>query len=172
MSPSPVAVLCSGERTVAEVERDVAQIAQASGDISVIILSDREDASSVLGALDKGVCGYLTTNMALAVAVQAIRLVRAGGTFVPAQTLIASRDSIKKLPSGSEISRSSLFTARQSNVVEGLRLGKPNKIIAYELNMCESTVKVHVRNIMKKLRAKNRTEVVFLMNEIENNASG
>ena len=35
-------------------------------------------------------------------------------------------------------------------------------IIAYELNMCESTVKVHVRNIMKKLNAKNRTEVAYL----------
>lgn len=171
VSPSPVIVLCSAERSVAEVERDVAQIAQASSDISVIILSDREDASSVLGALDKGVRGYITTSMALDVAVHAIRLVRAGGTFVPALTLIASRDSIKKLPSSSEISRSSLFTARQTKVVGELRLGKPNKIIAHELNMCESTVKVHVRNIMKRLRAKNRTEVVFLMNEIENKAS-
>ncbi|MGU3537814.1 LuxR C-terminal-related transcriptional regulator, partial [Methylobacterium sp. A54F] len=45
-----------------------------------------------------------------------------------------------------------------------LRKGTPNKIIAYELNMCESTVKVHVRNIMKKLKAKNRTEVAYLTN--------
>jgi DNA-binding NarL/FixJ family response regulator len=48
--------------------------------------------------------------------------------------------------------------------VEALRRGKANKIIAYELNMRESTVKVHVRNIMKKLKAKNRTEVAFLTN--------
>ena len=37
--------------------------------------------------------------------------------------------------------------------------GKPNGFIAYELKMRESTVKVHVRNIMKKLHATNRTEV-------------
>jgi DNA-binding NarL/FixJ family response regulator len=37
-----------------------------------------------------------------------------------------------------------------------------NKLIAYELSMCESTVKVHVRNIMKKLKATNRTQVVYL----------
>ena len=37
-----------------------------------------------------------------------------------------------------------------------------NKLIAYELNMCESTVKVHVRNIMKKLQATNRTQVAYL----------
>ena len=34
-------------------------------------------------------------------------------------------------------------------------------MIAYELNMCESTVKVHVRHIMKKLQAKNRTDVAI-----------
>ena len=51
---------------------------------------------------------------------------------------------------------------RQEAVVEALRQGKANKIIAYELNMQESTVKVHVRNIMKKLNAKNRTEVAYL----------
>jgi len=32
--------------------------------------------------------------------------------------------------------------------------------------MCESTVKVHVRNIMKKLKAKNRTQVAFLANQM------
>jgi DNA-binding NarL/FixJ family response regulator len=59
--------------------------------------------------------------------------------------------------------------------VEGIRRGKPNKIIAYELNMCESTVKVHVRAIMKKLKATNRTEVAFktsaLLGSLEQRAS-
>ena len=54
------------------------------------------------------------------------------------------------------------LTGRQLQVVEAIRQGKPNKVIAYELNMCESTVKVHVRAIMKKLKARNRTEVAYL----------
>jgi DNA-binding NarL/FixJ family response regulator len=54
------------------------------------------------------------------------------------------------------------LTCRQLQVVEAIRQGKPNKTIAYELNMCESTVKVHVRAIMKKLKARNRTEVAYL----------
>jgi DNA-binding NarL/FixJ family response regulator len=164
---SPVIVLCSAERTEAEVDRDVALLSQADAGISIVILSDREDAGSVLNALDKGARGYITTSMAFDVAVHAIRLVRAGGTFVPARTLITSRVSIEKLPSESEKVRDSLFTARQAMVVESLRQGKANKIIAYERNMCESTVKVHVRNIMKKLGARNRTEVAFMMNGME-----
>jgi DNA-binding NarL/FixJ family response regulator len=54
------------------------------------------------------------------------------------------------------------FTQRQSQILECLRRGMANKLIAYELDMCESTVKVHIRNIMKKLNATNRTQVAYL----------
>jgi DNA-binding CsgD family transcriptional regulator len=54
------------------------------------------------------------------------------------------------------------FSPRQREVLRRLWMGKPNKAIAYELNMCESTVKVHIRQIMKKLNATNRTQVVVL----------
>ena len=54
------------------------------------------------------------------------------------------------------------FTPRQSEILNCLRRGLSNKLIAYELQMCESTVKIHVRNIMKKLGATNRTQVVSM----------
>ena len=57
------------------------------------------------------------------------------------------------------------FSSKQLGVMNALRQGKANKVIAYELNMCESTVKVHVRNVMKKLQAKNRTEAALILNE-------
>ena len=52
-------------------------------------------------------------------------------------------------------------TPREVAVIRALQQGKPNKVIAYELNMCESTVKVHVRNLMKKMKAKNRTDLAI-----------
>ena len=64
-----------------------------------------------------------------------------------------------------------LFTARQAAVIDALRQGKPNKIIAYELKMRESTVKVHVRNIMKKLNATNRTQVAYLVTQLSDECS-
>ncbi|MEK1944404.1 MAG: LuxR C-terminal-related transcriptional regulator, partial [Ensifer adhaerens] len=54
---------------------------------------------------------------------------------------------------------------REIEVAEALRRGKANKIIAYEMDLCESTVKVHIRNIMKKLNATNRTEVAYKIRE-------
>jgi DNA-binding NarL/FixJ family response regulator len=59
-----------------------------------------------------------------------------------------------------------MFTAREADVVEALRQGKANKIIAYELNLCESTVKVHIRSIMRKLKATNRTEVAYKLRDV------
>ena len=58
------------------------------------------------------------------------------------------------------------LTQRQAAVAEALRHGKSNKIIAYELNMCENTVKVHIRSILKKLHATNRTEAAFRLNSV------
>ena len=42
-----------------------------------------------------------------------------------------------------------------------LQQGKANKIIAHELGMSESTAKVHIRNIMRKMGATNRTQAAF-----------
>jgi DNA-binding NarL/FixJ family response regulator len=53
-----------------------------------------------------------------------------------------------------------ILTARERAVLNLLKAGKPNKIMAFELAMSESTVKVHVRSIMRKMNARNRTEAV------------
>jgi DNA-binding NarL/FixJ family response regulator len=83
--------------------------------------------------------------------------------FVPASSLLGTR-KLAQSTVFAERTDGEQLTSRQAAVVEALRTGKPNKIIAFELNMRESTVKVHVRNIMKRLKGRNRTEVAFLMN--------
>jgi DNA-binding NarL/FixJ family response regulator len=105
--------------------------------------------------------------MNLEVAIEVLWLVKAGGQFLPAACIIGpprspADTSAKPLPARSN----GLFTARQAAVVKALCQGKANKIIAYELEMKESTVKVHVRNIMKKLKAKNRTEVAYITHQL------
>ncbi|MGO7815434.1 LuxR C-terminal-related transcriptional regulator, partial [Rhizobium ruizarguesonis] len=83
------------------------------------------------------------------------------GIFVPASALFAMRHL---LVSSNSTARplACIFTDRQVEVVEALRRGKANKIIAYELNLREITVKVPVRNIMKKVKATNTTSVLFV----------
>jgi DNA-binding NarL/FixJ family response regulator len=92
------------------------------------------------------------------IAVEAVRFVLAGGTYVPMDCVLATGPDLPASPASRP---SSGVTAREAAVIRALQQGKPNKVIAYELNMCESTVKVHVRNLMKKMKAKNRTDVAM-----------
>ncbi len=144
-----------------EVERLSAQAARSS----VVIIPDNEDPSAIVQMLAKKVRGYVPTSFSLDTAMQARDLVRAGGTFVPASSLIAAHHAPEDAQAGAQKSNG-LFTTRQVAVIDALRRGKPNKIIAYELKMRESTVKVHVRNIMKKLKATNRTQVAYLATQL------
>ena len=52
------------------------------------------------------------------------------------------------------------LTAQQQEVLEHLLRGQSNRIISYEMGLQESTVKVHVRNLMRLYKATNRTEIV------------
>ncbi|MBZ9916102.1 MULTISPECIES: response regulator transcription factor [unclassified Mesorhizobium] len=135
-------------------------------EVGVVILSDIENFEDILKVVENGARGYIPTSVRLQVAAKAIHLVAAGGTFVPPSVLFHSgravtdgQSATKQQPHGDNT-----FTSRQMSVIEALRRGKANKVIAYELNMCESTVKVHIRNVMKKLRARNRTEVAYILN--------
>jgi DNA-binding NarL/FixJ family response regulator len=151
--------------TDAGVADDINRLKSEFAAIPFIIVADNEDPAQVLKALEYGACGYIPTTVGIGVAVGAVELALAGGVFVPASTILSMRGL---LASNGEKERRmpSIFTARQSDVAEALRCGKANKIIAYELNMCESTVKVHVRNIMRKLKATNRTEAAYKMDAL------
>ncbi|HEY9343886.1 MAG TPA: response regulator transcription factor [Inquilinus sp.] len=150
---------------------DLQLLVREFGHVAVIVMGDIEDPSHVLKILGHGARGYIPTSVSLSVAVQAISLARAGGLFVPASSLMQSQ----QMPSeGSQASSSAghLLTERQAAVAKAVSQGKANKIIAYELNLCESTVKVHLRSIMKKLQARNRTEVAFKLHNLAPRRAG
>ena len=125
----------------------------------VIVLAYNNDAELARTAIGHGAKGYIPVGLGFEITIEAVRFVLAGGTYVPMDCLL-ERGWPGDAPS-QHLPTSGLVTARELAVIRAIQKGKSNKVIAYELNMCESTVKVHVRNIMKKLKAKNRTEVAI-----------
>src|ERR1700677_1213044 len=123
----------------------------------VILLADKSDPELALAAIRHGARGYIPFTMAFDIAVKWMPFVLAGGTYMPTDCFLAggwSDDATaQRSPSAKAV------TSRELAVVRAIQEGKSNKVIAYHLNMCESTVKAHLRNIMKKLKAKNRTDV-------------
>jgi DNA-binding NarL/FixJ family response regulator len=161
---SAVLILCAVGADVSAVSEQLTRLHEARCSAPIVVLSDENDIDLMMMVLDSGASGFMPTDISLEVAVHALRLIAAGGQYFPAIRLSARRayGESEKVVSHPAYK----FTRRQAAVIDALRKGKANKIIAYELNMCESTVKVHVRNIMKKLKAKNRTEVAYLANDL------
>ena len=157
---------CSQVDAIKEVEH-LNEVSERISRCPAAILSDNEDPDLIVKMLGKNIRAYVPSSLPIAIAVQAIELARAGGVFVPASSLIAAHRTPEAAPTATQ-KANGMFTARQAAVVNALRRGKANKIIAYELKMRESTVKVHVRNIMKKLHATNRTEVAYIANQLFN----
>jgi DNA-binding NarL/FixJ family response regulator len=128
----------------------------------IILLSDREDSAHVAEALGYGVRGFIPTSLAASVVAEAVRLVGAGGTFVPASALVHALGVHRDGTGLGRRSAGACLTPRECQVLNLLREGKPNKIIAATLELKETTVKIHVRNIMRKLKATNRTEAALM----------
>ncbi|MDE4616940.1 response regulator transcription factor [Sinorhizobium meliloti] len=164
--PPVAAVLFNiGARQDGEIATDIPTLASEFRPAPVIVLSDSDDIAQILRVLEGGAKGFIPTSVGVDVCIEAIGLAIAGGVFVPASSVVAARHLIEPEKHVSP-PLAGMFTIRQAEVVEALRKGKANKIIAYELNLRESTVKVHIRTIMKKLKATNRTEVACKLNEM------
>jgi DNA-binding NarL/FixJ family response regulator len=135
---------------------------------STVVLSDSDDVDEVNRALAHGARGFIPTSVEWVVALAALRLISAGGTFVPADALRSTAANPDGEREGKRRRRSDGLdlTLRELAVIDLLREGKSNKQIAAQLDMQENTVKVHVRNILKKLDATNRTHAAFVANRL------
>jgi DNA-binding NarL/FixJ family response regulator len=133
----------------------------------LVVLGKSEEMRDVIAAFDCGAQGYLSTSVGIDDIVEAARLVGSGGIFLPRSCVSVLRDIFSVKPArDTKPSASEVFTGRQLQVCNELRRGKSNKVIAFDLSLCESTVKVHIRNIMKKLNATNRTQAAFKLNSL------
>ena len=138
-------------------------VKQVMPGVAVVVLANRPDLEMTRTVIGLCAKAYIPMSMGFEIAAEALRFVLAGGTYVPAEYFLGETASPSPNAHSTE---SNALTARELLVTRAIQQGKPNKVIAYELNMCESTVKVHVRHIMQKLGAKNRTAVAVQATDI------
>ena len=124
----------------------------------LVIISDREDPEEVCAAFEEGAVGFMPTSLEPALAFQALSFIRSGGSFFPPAALCNCRRKVTV----NGIVHTTDLTTKQENVFSLLRQGYPNKRIARQLGLSESTVKVHVRRIMHKFGVANRTQLAFV----------
>jgi DNA-binding NarL/FixJ family response regulator len=118
----------------------------------IVVLTTYAGDVQAAAALRAGASGYLLKNLVRKELVETIRTVHAGKRSVPSEiaTEIAEHVADDNL------------TAREIEVLRRVAAGKSNKLVAAELDISEGTVKTHMKSILPKLDASDRTHAVMI----------
>ena len=117
-----------------------------------IVLTTYQGDVQALRALKAGASGYLLKNMLRKELLDTIRIVHAGGRRIPPEVAAELAEHIID----------DALTDREVNVLRRVAAGNSNKMIAGQLGVSEDTVKGHMKSILSKLAANDRTHAVTI----------
>src|SRR6185436_13733756 len=126
--------------------------------VPVLVISGREEPDIVARTVAHGAAGFVPKSASGATMVEALRTVISGGVWKPRTAPETSLDA-SETEAATLVSR---LTPQQFRVLVMLCSGLQNKQIGQRLNVTEATVKAHMRAIMEKFGASNRTQVVLV----------
>jgi two-component system, NarL family, nitrate/nitrite response regulator NarL len=133
-----------------------------SATMPIGLLVDEATPEIVAAALAAGVAGVIPIRSPGRLVVNVLRLLLSGGTYVPPGIDASVASSTGEKGRGAHgLTGLAGLSARQTDVLRLLALGATNKNIARELGLGENTIKTHIKQIMKRLGAKNRTEAAL-----------
>ncbi len=130
----------------------IRQICEQSGDVQTIVLTSASGDEEIYRALEAGARGYLFKDMARKELPQAIRAVNAGKQYIPGSVGARLAENLPRTN----------LSSREIEVLRWVASGSRNKEIAFELSISQATVNAHVKHILQKLGASDRTEAVTI----------
>lgn len=176
-------VIDVGGRSIGKraVQRTIGNARSSFPEVPLVIISDLDDRAEVFSAFQSGVQGYIPASLEPEIALQALTFILGGGTYFPSAALASSngetpdkrprrtgdRATPAAAPGATETDAGQtgdlldVLTRRQREVAGLLKNGLTNRTIARRLGVSEATVKVHVRQIMRKLEIDNRTQLAL-----------
>jgi len=136
----------------------------------VVVISADRSPSTIVAALSAGASGYLPKTLTPKVMSAAIRLIGAGGVYVPFEALGDVRVALDRTFDDGKSSATHGLTDRQLEVLRLIRRGYNNRTIARQLSIAEGTVKQHVHAMFGALRVSSRTEAIAAATRLGLNA--
>lgn len=132
----------------------------------ILVVSAHQDPRLVAHVLALGVAGYISKSTSKQQLADAIKAVLRGEVHIDGSARCAGTRR-GRLPAQDLLKRLRELTPQQLRVLDLIRCGLLNKQIAYELGISETTVKVHVSEILRKLRVMSRTKAIIEMEKID-----
>ena len=121
-------------------------------DARIIVLTTYSGDAQAARAFEAGAVGYLLKNMVRKELVETIRSVHSGKKRIPPEIALGI----------AEHHADDALTEREIEVLKHVAAGNANKMVAYNLDLSEETIKAHMKNILSKLGAKDRTHAVTI----------
>lgn len=144
--------------------RDAARmITRETPESHVLMLTVSEEADDLFETLRAGACGYLLKNIEAETLVSAIRTAAHGESVISPQMMSKLLTGVRAVsptdaPPASPPGEIEKLTPREREILACIARGQSNKEIARELEVAESTVKIHVQNMLRKLGLSSRVQ--------------
>lgn len=136
----------------------VRQLLEVSPQSRIVMLTVSEDADDLIDSLRAGACGYLLKKIETGTLLDSVRRAAEGESVISAEMtakLVRGLQSSREPVSAPE---KDALTPREREILAHLAKGGSNKEIARALDLAESTVKIHVQNILRKLKLSSRVQ--------------
>ncbi|MGF9759482.1 response regulator transcription factor [Microvirga sp. 0TCS3.31] len=167
----PVLVVVDGDCYAAILPEIITQLKAQCPRARIAVLAEHFEPTSVLQAHRAGATGFLSTTTSTDVLGMSLQLLMHGQTLFPADMVLemmsAQAHIVKHQAAGQSVpltqgpAPTGEFSHRELEILRGLRDGAPNKAIARKLDVAEVTVKLHVKSLLKKIGAENRTRAAI-----------
>ncbi len=141
-----------------ETASEFSMLLNMTPQLKTLVLAQSDDPDRALAAFSHGSNGFVSTSAGLKNVIDALRFISVAETTVPAPCLLAAESAT---PGACENVSNYSITAAEYAVIQAIRAGESNSLIASQLNLPESAVETHVRNLLQKLRAKDRAEIAI-----------
>lgn len=139
----------------------VKAITEEIPEVRVLMLTVSEDGQDLMDALRSGASGYLLKNIETDMLIDAIRRTAEGDSVVSQQMTAKLIQGVRTPLRAEPVVERDRFSPRERDIMACLAQGESNKEIARQLDLAESTVKIHVQNIFKKLNMTSRVQVAL-----------
>jgi len=140
----------------------IRRLRELAPDMPLVVLSVKDHSDDVRQAIDSGALGYIPKSTSPEVMLSALKLVLAGGVYLPAELIGASAGAAETSARADSSAGLRSLTARQQEVLALLAEGKTNKEIARNLGLSTGTIKAYVSDILRSLGAENRTQAAAI----------
>ncbi|SDH95529.1 LuxR C-terminal-related transcriptional regulator [Alloyangia pacifica] len=139
------------------------RLREALPDVPVLVVSSLTSAQVVQALMAEGAAGFLPKDAPAPLLREALESIVAGRCYVHPGYLGAAVSEPEEVPFEKAHPKLAELTPQQKRIMKLICAGKPNKQIAYELDLAEATVKAHITALLRRLGVQNRTQAAVLV---------